>query len=73
MPPVIELANLKVWFGERPILKKLNGALTSRAIGLQGPNGAGKSTRIPLLGFHQPFSGTACIFGMDIRTQPKNV
>ncbi len=74
MPPVIELDNLEVRLGERPILKKLNGSLTGRAIGLLGPNGAGKSTLInTLLGFHQPTSGTARIFGKDIRTEAKNV
>ena len=68
MQPVIELDNLEVRFGERPILKKLNRSLTGRAIGLLGPNGAGKSTLInTLLGFHQPFSGTARIFGRPVR------
>jgi ABC-2 type transport system ATP-binding protein len=74
MQPVIELDNLEVRFGERIILKKLNGSLTGRSIGLLGPNGAGKSTLInTLLGFHQPFTGTARIFGKDIRTDAKNV
>jgi ABC-2 type transport system ATP-binding protein len=74
MPPVIELDNLEVRFGERTILKQLNGSLTGRSIGLLGPNGAGKSTLInTLLGFHQPFSGTARIFGKDIRTDAKSV
>jgi ABC-2 type transport system ATP-binding protein len=68
MQPVIELDNLEVRFGERTILKKLNGSFTGRAIGLLGPNGAGKSTLInTLLGFHQPSAGTARIFGKDIR------
>jgi len=72
--PVIELDNLEVRFGDRTILKKLNGSLTGQAIGLLGPNGAGKSTLInTLLGFHQPFSGTARIFGKDIRTDAKTV
>jgi ABC-2 type transport system ATP-binding protein len=74
MQPVIELDNLEVRFGERPILKKLNGSLTGRAIGLLGPNGAGKSTLLnTLLGFHKPFAGTARIFGMDIRKEAKGV
>ena len=74
MEPVIELENLEVRFGDRIILKKLTGALAGRSIGLLGPNGAGKSTLInTLLGFHQPFSGTARIFGKDIRTQAKSV
>jgi ABC-2 type transport system ATP-binding protein len=74
VPPVIELDNLEVRLGERPVLKKLNGSLTGRAIGLLGPNGAGKSTLInTLLGFHQPTSGTARVFGKDIRAEAKNV
>ena len=72
MPPVIELDNLEVRLGARTILKKLNGSLSGRAIGLLGPNGAGKSTLInTLLGFFPPQSGTARIFGKDIRTDAR--
>ena len=74
MQPVIELDQLEVRLGGRPILKKLSGALTGRAIGLLGPNGAGKSTLIQtLLGFHPPSSGTARVFGKDIRREPRAV
>jgi ABC-2 type transport system ATP-binding protein len=67
-PPVIDLQQLSVTFGGRPILRELNGKLRGRAIGLLGPNGAGKTTLIhTLLGFHAPSSGTASIFGRDIR------
>ena len=70
MTSVIELEQLSVTFGKRPILKSLNGALNGRAIGLLGPNGAGKTTLIhTLLGFHPPTSGTARIFGQDITTR----
>ena len=49
-------------------MRQLNGQLRGRAIGLLGPNGAGKTTLIhTLLGFHAPSSGTASIFGRDIR------
>jgi ABC-2 type transport system ATP-binding protein len=65
---VITLDGLSVSFGGRPILKDLRGELRGRAIGLLGPNGAGKTTLIhTLLGFHPPTSGTARIFGRDIR------
>src|SRR5262249_22194297 len=74
MAPAIELDALEVRFGSRTILKKLNAKLTGRSIGLLGPNGAGKSTLInSLLGFHQPSSGTARIFGRDIRTHAREV
>jgi ABC-2 type transport system ATP-binding protein len=74
MTSVIELEQLNVTFGKRPILKSLNGTLGGRAIGLLGPNGAGKTTLIhTLLGFHPPTSGTARIFGQDITTDAKQV
>jgi ABC-2 type transport system ATP-binding protein len=71
---VIALDNLSVTFGGRPILKSLNGELRGRAIGLLGPNGAGKTTLIhTLLGFHPPSSGTARIFGSDIRADANQI
>jgi ABC-2 type transport system ATP-binding protein len=74
MNPVIDLDRLRVVFGKRTILKDLNGPLKGRAIGLLGPNGAGKTTLIhTLLGFHKPTSGTARIFGMDIRSHAREV
>ena len=73
-PGVITLDNLSVTFGRRPILKALNGELRGRSIGLLGPNGAGKTTLIhTLLGFHEPASGTAKIFGSDIRTDANQI
>ncbi len=72
--PVIHLDGLSVQFGKRPILKELRGELRGRAIGLLGPNGAGKTTLIhTLLGFHPPSSGTAHIFGRDIRNGAKQI
>lgn len=74
MGPVIELDNLMVQLGRRTILKGLRGQFQGRAIGLLGPNGAGKSTLInTLLGFHAPTSGTARLFGRDIRTESKSL
>ena len=74
MAPVIELDNLEVRLGNRTILKRLNGSLSGRAIGLLGPNGAGKSTLInTLLGFYTPSSGTARIFGKDIRHEARTL
>ncbi len=72
--PVIDLNALSVSFGGRPILQNLQGELRGRSIGLLGPNGAGKTTLIhTLLGFHQPSSGTAHIFGQDIATEAKRI
>src|SRR5580658_1485781 len=72
--PVIELDDLDVRLGDRPVLKKLRVSLTGRAIGLLGPNGAGKSTLInTLLGFHKPAAGTARIFGRDVRTDIREI
>src|SRR5260370_42711968 len=72
--PVIKLDGLSVTFGGRPILRELRGELRGRAIGLLGPNGAGKTTLIhTLLGFHPPSSGTAHIFGRDIRSDAKQI
>jgi ABC-2 type transport system ATP-binding protein len=71
---VIELDDLGVEFGRRPILRNLTRELRGRAIGLLGPNGAGKTTLIhTLLGFHTPTSGTARIFGRDIRHEAKKI
>ncbi|MCI0662305.1 MAG: ABC transporter ATP-binding protein [Acidobacteria bacterium] len=71
---IIELDRLRVQFGKRRILHDIEGALRGRCIGLLGPNGAGKTTLIhTLLGFHPPASGTARIFGSDIRLEAKRV
>src|SRR5205085_11850504 len=73
-PGVITLDNLSVSFGGRPILKTLRGELRGRSIGLLGPNGAGKTTLIhTLLGFHPPSSGSARIFGRDIRGEANQI
>ena len=74
MSPFVELDSLEVRFSGRAVLKQLRASLTGRAIGLLGPNGAGKSTLLnTLLGFHQPSSGTARVFGCDVRTHPDRV
>ncbi len=72
--PVIELDNLVIRFGDRDILKGLQGAFTGKSIGLLGPNGAGKTTLLhSLLGFHRPAQGTARVFGRDVRTETKRI
>jgi ABC-2 type transport system ATP-binding protein len=74
MTPVIELDGLEVRFGNRAILRGLNGSLSGRSIGLLGPNGAGKTTLLhTLLGFHKPSNGTARIFGHDIQRDGRKI
>src|SRR5262244_10210 len=74
MNPIIELDQLRIEFGKRRILHDIKGALRGRCIGLLGPNGAGKTTLIhTLLGFHPPTSGTARIFGRDIRSNRREI
>src|SRR5258705_1387142 len=74
METVIELRNLSVSLGGRPILKDLNAQVRGRAIGLLGPNGAGKTTLIhTLLGFYPPTEGSALILGKDVAIASKEV
>ncbi len=71
---VIELDGLSVRFGRRTILDDLRGSLSGRSIGLLGPNGAGKTTLLhTLLGFHPPSSGTARVFGFDVRSEAREI
>jgi ABC-2 type transport system ATP-binding protein len=70
----LELESLNVQLGGRPILKDLTGSFSGRCIGLLGPNGAGKTTLLQtMLGFHPPSTGTAKIFGLDVRTQIRDI
>ena len=74
MAAFIELDGLNVTLGDRPILKDLTGTFSGRCIGLLGPNGAGKTTLLQtLLGFHSPTSGTARIFGLDVRDEIREI
>lgn len=74
MTAVIELEDLSVRLGTKQVLDSLRVSLKGRSIGLLGPNGAGKSTLInTLLGFYPPTSGSAKIFGKDIRTHTKSL
>jgi ABC-2 type transport system ATP-binding protein len=71
---VIELEDLVVELAGRPVLRSLNARVDSRAVGLLGPNGAGKSTLLQtLLGFHRPAGGRACVFGLDVAKQAREI
>jgi ABC-2 type transport system ATP-binding protein len=79
MDAKIQLENLSVSFGRRPILKNLTCSLSGRSVGLLGPNGAGKTTLInTLLGFFSPrdkkvaIQGIARVFGNNIRSDGKS-
>ncbi len=74
MTKVIELDGLSVRYGRHEVLKNLSGSFSGRSIGLLGPNGAGKTTLLHcLLGFHEPTEGSARIFGLDTKTQGKQL
>ncbi|HVS16179.1 MAG TPA: ABC transporter ATP-binding protein [Thermoanaerobaculia bacterium] len=73
-PGLIELDGLGIRFGRFQVLDDLTGQFSGRCIGLLGPNGAGKTTLLhTLLGFYKPSSGTARIFGYDIKKQSKEI
>jgi ABC-2 type transport system ATP-binding protein len=72
--PVIELRGLSVRLGKREVLRDVTCSFSGRTIGLLGPNGAGKSTLInTLLGFWPASSGSARVFGSDIRSEAKKI
>ena len=72
---VIQTHDLGKTYGDVAALQSLNLKVPQHSIfGFLGPNGAGKSTTIKLLlGLARPTSGTASIFGMDIRDQSPEI
>src|SRR5512139_2621391 len=68
---VIQTHDLGKTYGDVAALQSLNLKVPQHSIfGFLGPNGAGKSTTIKLLlGLARPTSGTASVFGMDVRNQ----
>ncbi len=78
MDPILSIENLRVEYrsaesGTKVAVKGLTLAVSrGEVFGFLGPNGAGKtSTMNVLLGFVQPTSGRASIFGVDVR-EPKS-
>jgi ABC-2 type transport system ATP-binding protein len=64
--PWIEVTDLHVRRGGRPVLMGISAALNGRAVGLVGANGAGKSTFIgALLGILAPEKGRVTVLGMQ--------
>jgi ABC-2 type transport system ATP-binding protein len=68
---VIEFDGLTKRFGETVAVEDLEFTIEEGEIfGYLGPNGAGKTTTLrTLLGFLNPTSGTATIFGRDVRNE----
>lgn len=63
----IELEDVHLSRGGRPVLQGISARLSGRAIGLVGANGAGKSTLIgALLGVLRPESGQIRVAGLEL-------
>jgi ABC-2 type transport system ATP-binding protein len=71
----LTLAEVSRVFGRRRALNRVSfRADAGELVAVLGPNGAGKSTLLnTLLGFHRPSSGTARIFGRDVRTHAREI
>src|SRR5665213_888762 len=76
MNPILQTQKLRVEFRSREMRHATKTALTGldlevnagEVFGFLGPNGAGKTTTMNvLLGFVPPTSGTAYLFGIDVR------
>src|SRR5215475_469807 len=76
MQPIVETRNLRVEFkaqrpsrGTKVAVSNLNLKVhAGEVFGFLGPNGAGKTTTMNvLLGFVNPTSGAASLFGVDVR------
>lgn len=76
MSVILKIEKLRVEYRSRELGQKtkvaLNGldleVLSGEVFGFLGPNGAGKTTTMNvLLGFVQPTSGAASLFGIDVR------
>ena len=63
----IEIRDLDVTRGNRPVLKGITASLAGKAVGLVGANGAGKSTLIgALLGVLRPRSGSVRVLDLPV-------
>ncbi|MFE1311035.1 ATP-binding cassette domain-containing protein [Streptomyces sp. NPDC058755] len=75
MPAAIEVAGLCKSFGSVMALDHLELTVPEGTVhGLLGPNGAGKTTTVRLLStLISPDDGTAEVFGIDVRSDPRSV
>ncbi len=73
--PLLEIDGISKKFGKRTVVNNLSFRVEpGKTLGLLGPNGAGKSTTIRMLmGLSKPTSGSARIFGFDLRSQSKQI
>lgn len=71
----IEIENLTVTYGTKPVLNGLSLQVPFGSIfGFLGANGAGKTTTInTLLGFRPPTSGNARVLGYDMVSQHREI
>ena len=69
MNPILSVHNLCAGYGQGEVLHNISFAVDKNDyIALAGPNGAGKTTLVKtLLGLMDRYTGTAEIFGRDIR------
>ena len=72
MNTAIELQNISAGYPGRPVLRNLSLVIREgETVALLGPNGAGKSTLLQVMtGSHPALSGSAQLFGRDVRTLP---
>ena len=72
MNPAIHLQNICAGYPGRPVLHDLSLVIhEGETVALLGPNGAGKSTLLQVItGQHRATSGTAALFGRDVRHLP---
>ena len=75
MSAAIEIDNLTKLYGGHRAISNINLEVREGEVfGYLGPNGAGKTTTIrTLLDFIRPSSGTASIFGLDTRTNSREI
>ncbi|AEE49758.1 ABC transporter ATP-binding protein [Haliscomenobacter hydrossis] len=72
MEPIIQIRDLRKFFGKKQALYGINlDIMPGQIIGYIGPNGAGKSTTVRILaGLDERFEGTVTIKGIDVKENP---
>ena len=75
MTAVVGLKNLGHAYGDKPALRGLSfDVAAGETFGLLGPNGGGKSTLFRILStYFAPTSGSAMVFGLDVRSQAAEI